>query len=160
MAQVSGSIHETQRGPCEESLQCMILDQDGVTAHTKGFTEESHGVFGVVEDIDKHDRVKGGVSVRNMPTIKRLHGNPGFFPNQDVHSLNREIRAKAHDETGDESVTTAYVQDTGVPGYPVCQVGAQHARSPLGDAMPMGEFGDSHFLPRPMMLTMKLEKIV
>ena len=138
----------------------MILDQDSVTAHTKGFTEESHGVFGVVENIDKHDRVEAGVSVRDMPTIKRLHGDPGFAPDQDIDALNREIRAKAHDEMGDESVTTANVQDTGIPGYPVCQVGAQHVRSPLGDEMPMGEFGDSHFLPRPIMLTIKLEKIV
>jgi hypothetical protein len=61
---------------------------------------------------------------------------------------------------GDESITTPNVQDASVPWYQVRQVGAQHTRSPLGDVMPMGEFGDSHFLPRPIMLTMKLEKIV
>ena len=61
---------------------------------------------------------------------------------------------------GDESIATANVQDTSVPWYQVCQVGTQHVRSPFGDVMPMDEFGDSHFLPRPIMLTMKLEKIV
>jgi len=62
-------------------------------AHTDGFTEESHSVIGVVEDIDEHDCVKASVSERDMPTIKGLHGDPGFFPDQDVDALNREIRA-------------------------------------------------------------------
>jgi len=101
MAQVSGSIHETQCGPCEESLQGVILDQYCVTAHSEGLTEESHSVFGVVKDIDEHDCVKAGVSERDMPTIKGHHGDTGFVPNQDVDPLNREIRPKAHDEIGD-----------------------------------------------------------
>jgi hypothetical protein len=71
----------------------VILDQYCVMAHTDGFTEESHSVIGVVEDIDEHDCVKASVSERDMPTIKGLHGDPGFFPDQDVDALNREIRA-------------------------------------------------------------------
>jgi hypothetical protein len=138
----------------------VILDQYYVTAHSEGLTQEFHNVFGVVKDIDEHDCVKAGVSERDMPTIKGLHGDPGFVPDQDVDPLNQEIRAKARDEMGDESVTTANVQDTSVLWYQARQVGAQHARSPLGDVMPMGEFGNSHFLPRAIMLTMKLEKIV
>jgi hypothetical protein len=138
----------------------VILNQDGVTAHTKGLLEETDGVFGVVEDIDEEDGVNAGVSIREMAAIEGRYRNPGFIPDQDVGSLNREIRTKAHDEMGDESVTAAYVQDTSVSWDQVCQVGAQHAGSPIGDVMLVGEFGDSHFLPRPMMLTMKLEKTV
>ena len=60
----------------------------------------------------------------------------------------------------DKSITAANVQDASIPWYQVRQVRTQHTRSALGDVMPVGEFGDSHFLPIPIMLTMKLEKIV
>jgi hypothetical protein len=71
----------------------VILDQYYVTAHTDGLTEESYSVFGVVEDIDQHDYVKACFSEGDMPTIKGLHGNPGFVPDQDIDALDREIRA-------------------------------------------------------------------
>ena len=160
LTQVPGSIHETQRGPCEEPLQDVILDEDRVTADTKAFSKESEGVFDVVENVEEQNGVNAGVSVGKRTAVKELHGNPGFVPDPDVDSPNRKIRPKAHDPMGDESVTTADIQDASVSGDQVRHVETQHARSPVGNVMPMGKFSDSHFLPRPMMLTMKLEKTV
>ncbi len=93
MAQVSSSIHETQRRRCEEPLQGVIFNQYCAMAYTDPFAEEPKSVFGVVEDIDEHDRVKAGVSEWDMPTIKGLHGDPGFVPDEHVHAVNREIWA-------------------------------------------------------------------
>jgi hypothetical protein len=113
----------------------------------------------MVQDIDKHDRIKAVVLVRKALTVKGLDRNPGSRPDQDVDSLERQIRPLLHEKPGNKAVTATYVQNGSILGKHVSEVGTEHLDPAPGDKVLMDKIGKSHFLLIPIILTIKLEKI-
>jgi hypothetical protein len=75
----------------------MILDQHGTPGDARALTQQRARVFRMVQHIHEQDHIDPLIRIRQDAPVKRLDGDRGGRPHQDIHAFYLEIRAKRVD---------------------------------------------------------------
>jgi hypothetical protein len=71
----------------------------------------------MVKNVNEHNCIDAGLAMRKVSPVEGSHGQAHPVTNQDIDSLDAEIRAPIEERSRQPSVTRANVQNTAARRY-------------------------------------------
>src|SRR2546423_98282 len=97
MMSIADVVHKSQCQLVQESLACMILDDDSFTGHPDGFLQKLHRIIRVVQYVNEHDDIETSVVVRKYLSVKPLDRDVSLPAGEDVQTSYCDIRTLPDD---------------------------------------------------------------
>ena len=116
MTRVADAIHEAQGWARQPTREQMILDEEMLSAHSRGFGEQVLGVPAVMEGIDEEGAIEAGIGGGNRLPVEEFDGDARARADRDIHPPQFQIRPPGSQMPGEQAIPTAHIQQAGLGG--------------------------------------------